>query len=119
MDWRKLEAAVDSKINASFGEEIRLSFIKNGNADPSRPMVTVRAVLHTGGDEDNGIANKFYTHLSAGQAELVLSRAEYAGPAPKQGDRVRANDRAGKPWWEVKSVSDRYSNLWVLLLNQI
>jgi hypothetical protein len=35
---------------------------------------------------------------------------------PQAGDKVRANDRDGKPWFEVAAVSDRYSNLIVLKL---
>lgn len=31
---------------------------------------------------------------------------------------MRALDRDGTPLWEVRGVSDRYSNLWVLSLTQ-
>lgn len=121
VDWRVLEAAVDGKIAASFGENIRLSFMKNGAADPGRPAMTLRSeAFHTGGNDSNsiGIGSEFRTRLSAGQAELFLARSMYAGPAIRKGDMVRALDRAGEPWWEVSDVSDRYTNLVVVSLTQ-
>lgn len=120
MDWRKLERAVDKIGRRTWGERVRLSFMKNGAADPARPQWVGRAILHTGGDDSIPVAlgNTFRTRLSAGQAELFLTRDEYDGPAPAKGDRVRALDRDGTPLWEVSDVSDRYSNLWVLSLTQ-
>lgn len=120
MDWRKLEEMVDQTISSHFDEAVRVSFMKNGAADPARPQWTGRAVLHTGGDDSFSPAdgNKYRTRLSAGQAELFLNRSTYDGPAVRTGDRVRGMDRAGTPLWEVKGVSDRYSHLIVLSLNQ-
>lgn len=120
MPWRKLERAVDKTMRRTFGETVRLSFMKNGTADPARPQWVGRGVLHTGGDDSIPVAmgNTFRTRLSAGQAELFLTRDEYDGPAPEKGDSVRAMDRNGKPTWDVRDVSDRYSNLWVLSLTQ-
>lgn len=120
VNWRNLEATVDGKIGVTFGEEVRLSFLKNGVADPGRPLVDIRAVLHTGGDDSNaiGVGEQFRTRLAAGEAELFIDRSIYEGSMPKAGDRVRGNDRAGTPWWEVSKVSDRYSNLLVLSLTQ-
>lgn len=120
MPWRNLERAVDKTMRRTFGETVRLSFMKGATSDPARPQWTGRAILHTGGDDSIGIADgsKYRTRLSAGQAELFLTRDEYNGPAPLVGDRVRGMDRDGAPLWEVRGVSDRYSNLWVLSLTQ-
>ncbi|MGY6568510.1 MAG: hypothetical protein ACXIVE_05895 [Salinarimonas sp.] len=120
VDWQKLEAGVDAVIASTFGESVRLSFLDGGFPDPARPLVDIRATLHTGGDDSRPAQDglRYRTRLSAGQAELVINRASYTGPMPRQGDRVRANDRMGTPWFEVAAVSDRYSNLIVLSLNQ-
>lgn len=121
-NWRNLEAAVDQKIGRAFGEEVRLSFLKDGEVDPARPAIEVVAVLHTGGDDSKPLGNgndRFRSRLSLGQAELFIDRSTYAGPMPRKGDKVRANDRAGKPWFEVAAVSDRYSNLLVLTLGEV
>ncbi|MCD4511531.1 hypothetical protein LQT97_09800 [Brucella pseudogrignonensis] len=118
VNWRKLEAMVDQKIGQSYGESVRLSFMKGQVADPAKPMIDITAVLHVGGDDSHapGPTGTYRSRLSLGEAELFLDRSTYTGPLPQEGDKVRANDRDGKPWFEVASVSDRYSNLIVLKL---
>lgn len=120
MDWRNLERAVDKTMRRTFGETVRLSFLHNQAPDPERPLTDIRAILHAGGDDSKPVQDglKFRTRLDAGKAELFISRDDYTGPMPRQGDRVRATDRVGQPWFEVAGVSDRYSNLIVLSLNQ-
>lgn len=114
--WRDLEARVDKVTGRAFGESVRLSFLKNGTADPARPLIDTVAILHTGGSDSFALGSGMRARLSAGQAELVIDRSTYTGSMPKAGDKVRANARAGMPWFEVSSVSDRYSNLLVLSL---
>lgn len=120
-NWRKLEVMVDQKMARSYGESVRLSFLKGQVADPDRQMIEVDAILHVGGDDSRapGPTGTYRSRLSLGEAELFLDRSTYSGPVPKVGDKVRANDRAGKPWFEVAAVSDRYSNLIVVKLGQI
>ncbi len=120
MDWRKLEAEADSITESAFGESVRLSFFINQVVDPDRPLVDIRAILHVGGDDSKPVQDglKYRTRLTAGKGELFINRDTYSGPMPRQGDRVRANERVGMPFYEVASVSDRYSNLIVLELNQ-
>lgn len=120
-NWRKLEAMVDQKMTRSYGESVRLSFMKKQVVDPDRPTVEIIALLHVGGDDSRapGPTGTYRSRLSLGEAELFLDRSIYSGPDPKVGDKVRANDRAGKPWFEVAAVSDRYSNLIVVKLGQI
>ncbi|MRN66550.1 hypothetical protein GJU92_08675 [Brucella sp. 10RB9213] len=120
-NWRKLEAMVDQKMARSYGESVRLSFMKKQVADPNRPTVEINAILHVGGDDSRapGPTGTYRSRLSLGEAELFLDRSTYSGPDPKVGDKIRANDRAGKPWFEVAAVSDRYSNLIVVKLGQV
>ncbi|WP_340583852.1 hypothetical protein [Brucella pseudintermedia] len=120
-NWRKLEAMVDQKMARSYGESVRLSFMKKQVVDPDRPTVEIIALLHVGGDDSRapGPTGTYRSRLSLGEAELFLDRSTYTGPNPEVGDKVRANDRAGKPWFEVAAVSDRYSNLIVVKLGQI
>ncbi|KAB2731569.1 hypothetical protein [Brucella anthropi] len=120
-NWRKLEAMVDQKMTRSYGESVRLSFMNKQVVDPDRPTVEIIALLHVGGDDSRapGPTGTYRSRLSLGEAELFLDRSTYTGSDPKVGDKVRANDRAGKPWFEVAAVSDRYSNLIVVKLGQI
>lgn len=117
-DWRDLERRVDAIVGRKFGEQVRLTFMKDGRNDPARPQITVNAVLHTGGDDSFNVGAGYRSRITAGAGELFLDRAIYTGPIPVARDIVRALDRAGQPRFEVKSVSDRYSNLLVLSLNQ-
>lgn len=118
--WRLMEAAVDSTMAIAFGETVRLSFLKGGVVDPARPQRDVRAVLHVGGDDsaNQAAVENFRTRLSQGKAELFLNRATYTGPSIAAGDRVRASDRMGQPWFRVMSVSDKYSNMIVASLSE-
>jgi hypothetical protein len=120
-NWQQLEAMVDQKIGRSFGESVHLSFLKGQVSDPTRPAIDINAILHVGGDDSNspGKTDTYRARLSLGEAELCIDRSTYAGPMPRTGDKVRANDRAGKPWFEVAAVSDRYSNLIVLKLGEL
>lgn len=117
-NWREREARIDGVIAREYGETVRLSFLKNGTVDPARPMTETRAILHSGGDDSFSAGTGMRTRLSAGQAELIIDRSTYQGPAPRSGDRVRANDRAGLPWFNINNVSDRYSNILVLSLSE-
>lgn len=123
VNWREREAAVDRLIfrPAHAGESVRLSFLKSGAVDPDRPAIDIVAVLAAGGDDSKPVSDgdRFRSRLSLGQAELFIDGSSYSGPRPRKGDRVRANDRAGRPWFEVAAVSDRYSNLIVLSLGEI
>jgi hypothetical protein len=122
VSWRNLEATVDQKIGRAFGESVRLSFLKDGIVDTARPAIDIVAVLHTGGDDSKPLtdgSDRYRSRLSAGQAELFIDRSTYTGPMPRTGDRVRASDLPGKPWFEVAGVSDRYSNLLVLSLGEV
>lgn len=110
----------DNLVMGGNAETVRLSFMKGGTNDPARPQWLGKAVLHTGGDDSHSIGSGgvYRSRLSAGQAELFLTRSSYDGPAPIVGDRMRAMDRVGTPLWEVRGVSDRYSHLIVLSLTQ-
>lgn len=123
VNWREREAAVDRLIfrPAHAGESVRLSFLKGGVVDPDRQAIDIVAVLAAGGDDSKpiGAGDHFRSRLSLGQAELFIDSSGYAGPRPRKGDKVRANDRSGQPWFEVADVSDRYSNLIVLSLGEI
>lgn len=118
VDWRALEAGVDRRMAATFGEEVRLAFKKNGVADPGRPDIDLRAILYTAGNIPTALGNGFSTQLSAGQGVLVINRADYAGPAIATKDLVRASDRDGRHWWEISEIAGRHSNLIVLSLTQ-
>lgn len=116
-NWRNLERSLDSRINRLFGETVRHSPQKAGKADPSRPISDIRAVLHVGGDDSFSAGTGLRARLNAGEGELVLNRADHPDLKILPGDLVRASDRQNE-WFEIKSISDRYSDLIVASLNQ-
>lgn len=120
MDWRALEAATDAVVVRAFSEPVRLSFLKNGTPDPARPARDIQAVVHHPNAEGSiSIGNGIITTLSAAGSALVIERAAYPGIVLKAGDRVRASNVAGVlVWYEVKSVSDRFSSILVANLNE-
>lgn len=122
-NWRDLEEAADQLVvGGVFSESVRLSFMRDGAMDPDRALVEIDALLAAGGDDAQAIGtgdDRLRARLTLGEAELFIDRSTYAGPLPRKGDRVRANDRPGQPWFEVASVSDRYSNLIVLTLGMV
>ena len=120
MDWRALEAATDAVVVRAFSEPVRLSFLKNGVADPARPLQDIQAVLHHPNAEGAiSIGNGMITMVSASGAALVIERAAYPTVVLKTGDKVRASNATGLTvWYEVASVSDRFSSILVAELNE-
>ena len=124
VDWRKLEAAVDRKVSGAFGEEVRLSFMKDGKADPDRPQIVVRCeALHTdddvGGPVGGSGRQSEKVRYAGAAAVLFLDRSTYEGPRLQSGDRVRSMDRMGLPLWQVDYISDRHSNLIAVALLEL
>ncbi|MDX6806318.1 hypothetical protein [Terrihabitans rhizophilus] len=112
-------AAVDRK----FAEPIRVSFLKNGTADPARAVTEITAVLRVGGGEQSNVAGgsseAWRTQIAAGKAELHIDASVYSGPTIKTKDRICALSRPGKPWWEVLRVDDRGETRLVLELGEV
>lgn len=120
MDWRALEAATDAIVVRAFAEPVRHSPMKNGTSDPTRPQQTIQAVVHHPNAEGSiSLGNGMITTLSASGAALVIERAAYPDILIKTKDKVRASTVAGTfAWYEVKSVSDRFSSILVAELNE-
>ncbi|WP_172123215.1 hypothetical protein [Devosia sp. 919] len=109
-------------VDKAFAEPVRLSFLKKGVVDPARPPVDIEAVLRVGGGNETNIAGgwaaSWRTQLAAGKAELHINAANYAGPAIRTGDRVKALSRKAEPWFNVERVDDRGEARLVLELSE-
>lgn len=115
----KVLAAVDK----AFAEPVRFSFMREGQVDPSRAPIEIKAPLRVGGGKETNIAGGFAqdwrSRLAAGKAELSIDADAYTGPAIKKGDKVRALSRRSQPWFEVLRVDDRGENRLVLELGEV
>lgn len=119
VDWRALEAKVDQKIGATFGEEVRHLPQENGTTDPGRPIAVIRGVLHTPTPAGTiNIGGGVVTSMSASEGALVVERALYPDVVFRPLDRIVGIDLPGNPQWEVRTVNDRFSSIIVLVLNQ-
>ena len=119
MSWHELEAAADAAVIGAFSETVRHSPMKSGVVDPARPAAEIRAVLHTPAAAGTiSLGNGMMTTLSASEGALVVNRADYPDRIFRQGDKVRGMEMPGMPWWEVKTVNDRFHSILVLVLNQ-
>jgi hypothetical protein len=119
VDWRAIEARVDQKIGATFGEEVRHLPQKSGTADTGRPVQNIRGVLHTPSPEGTiNIAAGLVSTMASAEAALVVQRADYPTIVFKKLDIIRGNSLPGMPLWEVKNVNDRFSSIIILTLNQ-
>lgn len=116
------QARTVAGVDRAFSEIVRLSFLKNGAVDPSRPAADIQAVLRVGGGKETNIAgvsaSSWRTKLAAGKAELHIDRRTYPDLVVRAGDAVRATSRVGKPWWDVLRVDDRGDGRLVLELGE-
>lgn len=121
MNWKALEAATDLAVLGAFGELVRHSpMTSSGTLDTTRPIQDIRGVLHTPTPAGTiNIANNLISTVSAAEGALVVNRADYPGIVFRARDRIRGLELPGQPWWEIKTVNDRFSGVFVLALNQV
>ncbi|KAB1086484.1 hypothetical protein F4V91_08610 [Neorhizobium galegae] len=120
VNWRTLEARVDGVIGVTFGEQVRHHPMKNGVADTGRTITLLNGVLHTPSPEGTiNIAAGLVSTMVSAEAALVVERSKFPVIVFHKGDRIKGMDLPGQPFWEVKSVNDRYSSILVLALNQV
>lgn len=112
-----------AQVDATFAEDVDLFFLSGGAADPTRGKVTAKAVLRVG-SRDAGVGRgagggAWNTRIAAGEAEARIDRATYGGPEIRKGDKLRAVERVGQPFFEVLRVADRSHGRLVLHLGEI
>lgn len=114
--------AVVSSVDEKFSEWIRLSPMKNGATDPSRPQRNIQAMLRTGAKSahpvDGSNGRGWNARIAAGKGELRIDRTVYPDIALSAGDAIRAIDRPDKPLFEVAHVDDRNHVRLIVALNQ-
>lgn len=110
-------AAVDRVM----AEDVALYFMRNGVTDPDRDNTTIRGVLRVG-TGDNAIdtrSRNWAQRIAAGKAQLHIDRVAYPALTIRKGDRIRAVERFGKPFFEVLRADDRAHGRLVLELGEI
>lgn len=119
MDWQSIEAALDRAVSSAFAELVRLTPLKNGVADPDRPVAEILAVLHHPSvDGQVSFGAGMMTSVSASKHCLVIERSRYPATGMRAKDVIRAISRPGTPAYEVAKVSDRHSGVVIVELNE-
>lgn len=110
-------AAVDRVM----AEDIALYFMRNGVTDPDRDNLTIRAVLRVGaGDNATDTRSRNWAQrIAAGKAQLHIDQAIHTDLTVHKGDRIRAVERVGRPFFEVLRADDRAHGRLVLELGEI
>lgn len=115
-----LRARTAAIIDRHHAESVRLLFMKGAVVDPDRHACDISAILVVGSDRPVSPGmESMRSRIAVGEARLIIHRSHYDGPLPRKGDRVRAEDRAGKPIFEVALVSDRHANNVVLHMGEV
>ena len=111
---------VQKAVDKTFAEEVELKFLKGGVSDAERENTNVTAPLRTrdvaAKNLSGGMAQKWKTKIAAAGGTLSISRVSYVGPIPQKGDKVRAIERPGQPFFEVLDIDDRSHARLVLML---
>lgn len=109
-------------VDAVMAETVQLLFLdRNGRSDTSRPNFAVKGVLRAGGGDARSptAGMSWQSRIVAGKAELHIDRVAYGNrPMVRERDKVRADERAGRPLWEVSGVDDRHHGRIVLELQE-
>ena len=97
-------------VDELMGETLRIVPLDGGRADATRTPREVISPLRVGVEENDGVSGKsksWGSRIASGKARAHISRTEYPDLLVRQGDRLRAVERAGQPWFEVDAVGDR------------
>lgn len=108
-----------SAVDRTFSEPLALFFLAKGKADAMRVNLTVEAPLVVGAgasDSPAGRVQSWGSRIASGKARAFIARSTYSGPAIREGDKLRAVNRAGQPWFEVAHVDDRDATRLILHL---
>ena len=109
-------------VDDVMAETLRHYPLSKGEADASRNRTDLQGVLRTGNaDEKNvaGTSTSWGSRIAAGKARAHISRVAYPDLVIHDGDKLRAMDRAGQPWFAVSSVDDRNHGRLIAELNEI
>ncbi|WP_375261851.1 hypothetical protein [Palleronia sp.] len=109
-------------VDGVMAETLRHYPLNKGEADATRTRTDLQGVLRTGNaDEKNvaGTSTSWGSRIVSGKARAHFSRVAYPELAIRDGDKLRAMDRAGQPWFSVSSIDDRNHGRLIAELNEI
>ncbi len=113
---------VVEEVDARWAEAIELKFLADGKADQTRENTTIKAILRVGNIRNTnlsgGDALRWRGRVNSAKTQLHIAKSLYEGLSIKKGDRIRAIDREGMPWFDVLHANYRHSLRIVLELGE-
>lgn len=106
--FQQIQADAIRAVDAVMSETLRHFPLAAGKADATRAQSDIKGVLRVGRNKEasvtGGAAASWSQRIAAGKAELHLDRTGL--PDLRKGDKVRAVERPGSPWFEVLSMTE-------------
>lgn len=103
----RLLKAVDREL----AETVQLRFLVGQVVDPARPAQDIQCILRSKNEDDSGVtggnAKSWKRQSSATPSQLHIDYSVWALFELRAGDKVRATDRIGSPWYDVLRIDDR------------
>ena len=109
-------------VDDVMGETMRHYPLKDGKADGTRSQADLIGPLRTGNADEKNVAGtsaSWGSRITAGKAQAHFSRGANPELVLRDGDKLRALDRAGQPWFLVNSVDDRNHGRLIVELDEI
>ncbi|WP_068318905.1 hypothetical protein [Polycladidibacter hongkongensis] len=102
------QAAADN--TRRWGELVELKFLSEGRADGTRQNQTVLAVIKEAGSKrtsaTGGRSDKWQGRIQKTPMQAYIAKSLYLeGPLIFKGDKLRAVEREGKPFFEVAAAN--------------
>ena len=98
-------------VDRELSETIEVKFLVGQAVDPARPAQDIRCILRSKREETasvtGGKSETWKRDASATPSQLHIDYAVWATIDLRKGDKVRATDRPGQPWFEVLAIDDR------------
>lgn len=106
--FQQIQADAIRAVDAVMSETLRHFPLAAGKADATRTQSEIRGVLRVGRNKDLNASGEpgvvWSQRIAAGKAELHLDRTGL--PDLRKGDKLRATERPGSPWFEVLSMTE-------------
>lgn len=111
-----------AETDKRFAETVSFVPVVDGLADAGAAaeiVAVLRTATQAAGHMDGGKSSQWNVDIAAGSATLFVSKADYPEFSARTGDRVKAIDRAGAPWFEVARFDGRSHTRWIVHLTEL
>ena len=106
--FQQIQADAIRAVDAVMSETLWHFPLAAGEPDATRTQSDIKGVLRVGRNKDSNTAGDrgagWAQRIATGKAELHLDRGGL--PDVRKGDKLRATERPGSPWFEVLGMTE-------------